>query len=155
MKRIINCLSLFALLAMPLLFTSCEKNIEEGDDFIAGKWRNLEVLENEELDNYHYRDYIEYAPYNYDPNKRTAITYTFDDDSTFYYSVGHYSISGDTLTYEDNMERTFIYFIQSIKKDTLIYTDSKGKIYRYLRYKGTEYIPPTPSEDEEEGGEEE
>ncbi|MBQ9254780.1 MAG: hypothetical protein IJ180_08425 [Bacteroidales bacterium] len=150
MKKNTSVLFALMLLFASFTFVSCEKNIDEGDDFVSGKWRNYEVISNEELDNYHYRDYVEYAPYNYDFKKRTVTTYTYDSDTTFSYTRGYYTINGDTLTVLDHMERTFVYFLESVKKDTMIYRDSRGEHYKYVRYKGTEYIPPTPEPEEEE-----
>ncbi|MCF0210345.1 MAG: hypothetical protein HUK18_03380 [Bacteroidales bacterium] len=141
-------------IVMPLCFVSCEKTIEEGDDFVQGKWRDLEVISNEDLENYNYRDYIEYAPYHHQLNKRKITYYVYDSDSTYETKVGRYTIKGDTLIVVDHMEVTKTYFLQSVKKDTMRYLDAHGKLYTYVRYKGTEYIPPTPSEEEEEGDEE-
>jgi hypothetical protein len=142
-KRIKNILAILVISFPVLMMVSCEKDINEGDDFISGKWRDSTVEDtNSTIEQL--LSYTEYAPYNYEYSKRTAINYICsivqgDEDSIFdtIYTPqkGNYTISGDTLTVVDYMSRTNVYFLQKVNKDTMIYLDSKGKVYKYYRYK--------------------
>jgi hypothetical protein len=143
-RKIKNILALMIISFPTLMMVSCEKDINEGDDFITGKWRNINVINDTNSTPEELLSYVEYAPYNYDFDKRTVTDYickiqegneegTFD--TIFTPQQGNYTISGDTLTVVDYMQITKTYFIQKIKQDTLTYKDSKGKIYTYIKYK--------------------
>lgn len=130
----ILCVGLVSILAV-----SCEKDLGEDVDILAGKWRNQSTLENETLlqeQPWKALDYIEYAPYNSVRAKRTVTEYTYSSDTE--YSIdksGTYTIKGDTLIRIDNSGSERFFKIVTINKNQFIYINSMGETTTYLRYK--------------------
>ncbi|MDO5759950.1 MAG: lipocalin family protein [Bacteroidota bacterium] len=127
------CLGLFVL-----VMSSCEKDLEQDTDILAGKWRNAKTLNDATLleeQPWKAKDYVEYAPYNSVRAKRIVTEYTYTSQEEYGYEKnGTYTIKNDTLIRIDNSGSARYYKIISIDKEKFVYVTSMKDTITYLRY---------------------
>lgn len=127
-----------------LIIIGCERDFsDEGNDFIAGKWRDASILSADSVKEEDLMGYVEYAPYNFVYDKRTftSITYEYDSTQEKPYMrttrIGHYTLKGDSLTVKDYKRQIRQYIVLFIRNDTLCYKDEENQTHFFIRYDGS------------------
>ncbi len=134
----IKVLIIMCLGTLALFMASCEKDLEADTDLLAGKWRNVQTLNDTallEAEPWKAKDYVEYAPYNSVRSKRIVTEYTYTSEDEYGYEKnGTYTIRQDTLIRINNSGAARYYKILNIDKKSFVYVTSMNDTVTYLRY---------------------
>ena len=126
-KPILKALSV--LLPLSLLF-SCQEKIEE-NDLLEGKWRDTDILNNEDAEKCEKESYMEFSKYTYDAKERKQAIVNQCDSTVI---TNAYTLKGDTIIIVDDKQITKRYIIRTLNETSLNYVDKDGGSYTYTRW---------------------